>query len=99
MIILTGGAGFIGRVFLSRLNREGISDIIVVDSLGESTSWKNLRNKRFEDYLHRDALFQSPVLKDPIDAIVHLGANSSTTERNADFLMGTEARRWRAGGP
>ena len=54
MIILTGGAGFIGSCFLRKLNEEGIDDIIVVDQLDETDKWKNLQGKKFKDYMKKD---------------------------------------------
>ncbi len=89
MIIVTGGAGFIGSVLVGKLNKENISDIIVVDSFGDSDKWKNLLGKRFRDYIDRDKfleLVKSDSLKVIPEAIIHLGACSSTTERNVDFL-------------
>ncbi len=55
MIVVTGGAGFIGSVFVAKLNDEGIDDIIVVDELGTSEKWKNLVKRRYADYLDKDA--------------------------------------------
>jgi len=90
MIVVTGGAGFIGSAVVWKLNLEGIDDIVIVDSLGSSMKWKNLVNGRFVDYLDRDD-FLELVLDDKVpfnvDAIVHMGACSSTTERDAGFLM------------
>jgi len=89
MYIVTGGAGFIGSAFLWKLNSEGIDDILVVDDLGRSDKWKNLVNRRYTDYVHKSAflsLLDSGRL-DPIEAVIHMGACSSTTERDADFLM------------
>ena len=90
MIVVTGGAGFIGSAVVWKLNLEGIDDIVIVDSLGTSMKWKNLVNARFVDYLDRDD-FLELVLDDKVpfnvDAIVHMGACSSTTERDAGFLM------------
>jgi ADP-L-glycero-D-manno-heptose 6-epimerase len=90
MIVVTGGAGFIGSVFVAKLNDEGIDDIIVVDELGTSEKWKNLVKRRYADYLDKDA-FLAMVVGDrvpfPIEAVVHMGACSSTTERDAGFLM------------
>ena len=90
MIVVTGGAGFIGSAFIARLNEEGIDDIVVVDELGTSEKWKNLVKRRYADYLHKDA-FYSMVEADrvpfPVRAVVHMGACSSTTERDADYLM------------
>jgi len=89
MIVITGGAGFIGSAFVWRLNQEGIDDILIIDSLGTDDKWKNLVNLRFADYIHKDA-FLRMICDDrvPFDvsAIVHMGACSSTTERDADYL-------------
>ena len=54
MIVVTGGAGFIGSAFVWKLNSEGIDDIIIVDELGESEKWRNLVKRRYADYLHKD---------------------------------------------
>jgi len=89
MIIVTGGAGFIGSAFVWKLNCEGIEDVIVVDHLGTSDKWKNLVPLRFEDYLRKDDFFEMVCDDDvPFDvsAVVHMGACSSTTERDADYL-------------
>ena len=89
MIIVTGGAGFIGSALVWKLNREGIEDILIVDHLGTSEKWKNLVNLRYSDYIHKDDFIQM-ILNNhvPYDAtaVIHLGACSSTTERDADYL-------------
>ena len=90
MYIVTGGAGFIGSAMIWKLNQMGIDDIIVVDNLASSEKWHNLVNRRFTDYLHRDTfrkMLEDNRLHYKIDGIIHLGACSSTTERNMDFLM------------
>ena len=89
MIVVTGGAGFIGSAVIWKLNREGIDDILVVDNLGRSEKWKNLVNRRYVDYIHKSAFIESLADKrwNSISAIVHMGACSSTTEQDADFLM------------
>lgn len=89
MIIVTGGAGFIGSAFVWKLNQEGIEDIIIVDRLGTSDKWKNLVNLRFVNYIHKDdfhEMIYNDTMRFDVDAIIHMGACSSTTERNADYL-------------
>lgn len=98
MIVVTGGAGFIGSAMVSKLNEKGITDILVVDELGTSSKWKNLLGKRFSDYLHKesflDALLGERLSR--IDAIFHMGANSSTTEKDVEHLMENNYRYTRA---
>jgi ADP-L-glycero-D-manno-heptose 6-epimerase len=89
MIIVTGGAGFIGSAVIWMLNNKGIDDILVVDNLGNSLKWKNLVNRRYRDYIHKSVFLESIEKHrfDPSDTIIHLGACSSTTETDADYLM------------
>jgi len=90
MIIVTGGAGFIGSAFVWRLNQEGIDDIVIVDRLGTKDKWKNLVNRRFADFIHKDdflPLISEDRIPFKVDAIIHMGACSSTTERDADYLL------------
>lgn len=90
MIIVTGGAGFIGSAIVWRLNSLGNENIIIVDELGTTEKWKNLVGLKFQEFIHKDD-FISAVVEDtiefPIEAIIHMGANSSTTEKNADHLF------------
>ncbi|MCE5305804.1 ADP-glyceromanno-heptose 6-epimerase [bacterium] len=87
MIILTGGAGFIGSNFLRLLNDQGIDDIIVVDNLGSSNKWKNLVGKKFTDYIHKSKFLDEMHKFKNIDAIFHFGACSRTTESDIDYLI------------
>ncbi len=90
MIVVTGGAGFIGSAVIWKLNRMGEENIIVVDELGSDEKWKNLNGLKYADFFHKNDFIQL-ILEDnitfDIDSIVHLGACSATTERDADYLM------------
>jgi ADP-L-glycero-D-manno-heptose 6-epimerase len=89
MWVITGGAGFIGSVLLWKLNQEGLEDLLVVDRLDTSEKWKNLRAHRFHDYLEADEFLAKLEAGrfGKIQGIVHLGADSSTTETSAARLI------------
>lgn len=101
MLIVTGGAGFIGSALVWKLNQEGINDIIIVDRLGDGEKWKNLVNLKFYDYIeignenYKDKnLGIEKFLKKlknndicGIKTIFHMGACSSTTEKDASYLV------------
>ncbi|MEI8102198.1 MAG: ADP-glyceromanno-heptose 6-epimerase [Chlorobium sp.] len=91
MVIITGGAGFIGSAMLWQLNCMGEDEIIIVDDLGFTTTekWQNLSHLHFADFISKDLfpdLLERGALK-KISAIIHMGANSSTTETDADHLL------------
>ncbi len=90
MIIVIGGAGFIGSALIAALNKRQITDILVVDQLGTDQKWKNLRNLSFVDYVEKDDFLEMVVenrLDSSTEAVFHLGACSDTTETNASYFM------------
>ncbi|MCA6071958.1 MAG: ADP-glyceromanno-heptose 6-epimerase [Endomicrobium sp.] len=89
MIILTGGAGFVGSCFLWKLNQEGIKDVLVVDHLDDSEKWKNLVGKSYYDYIQKGAFFNAVISRrvPKPHAIVHLGACSSTIFTDATYYI------------
>ncbi len=91
MIIVTGGAGFIGSNIVKELNRRGRTDILIVDDLKDGQNYKNLRGLEFIDYQHKDDFLQSIEDDDfdgsDIDAVFHEGACSDTMEYDVNYMM------------
>ncbi|MCC6453208.1 MAG: ADP-glyceromanno-heptose 6-epimerase [Acidobacteria bacterium] len=86
-IIVTGGAGFIGSAVVWRLNELGRDDILIVDRMDETDKWKNLAPLKFADYIDADDFLDDIGDFKDAEAIFHLGACSSTTERDADYML------------
>ncbi len=86
MLLVTGGAGFIGSNIVAGLNAAGITDIAVNDIFGTGQKWRNLAGRRLADVVPAsDLLCWLPGRK--LDAVVHMGAISSTTEKDVDLLI------------
>ncbi|MDH7797803.1 MULTISPECIES: ADP-glyceromanno-heptose 6-epimerase [unclassified Beijerinckia] len=88
MIVVTGAAGFIGSNIVTRLNEKGINDIAVCDWLGSDSRWQNLRKRMFREFVFPEDLTRRLDRLKP-SAIIHMGANSSTTATNGDEIMRT----------
>jgi ADP-L-glycero-D-manno-heptose 6-epimerase len=89
MVVVTGGAGFIGSNVVYRLNQLGEDKIVIVDELLSGEKWKNLNGLKYAEYIQKDD-FINMIIEDTltfhIDSVIHLGACSATTEKDADFL-------------
>lgn len=86
--IVTGASGLIGSGIIWGLNQRGIKDILAVDHLGTSDKWKNLRALHYEDYCEKDDFFAGlDKYASDAEVIIHMGACSATTERDASYLI------------
>ena len=89
MIVVTGGAGFIGSNIVKGLNELGRKDILVVDDLTDGTKFANLADLDIADYMDKDEFISAIVSGENLDieVIFHQGACSSTTEWDGKFMM------------
>jgi ADP-L-glycero-D-manno-heptose 6-epimerase len=89
MIAVTGGAGFIGSAIVWRLNELGEENILIVDELGSDEKWKNLVGLKFKDFINKNDFIRQVEagLNFNLKSVFHMGANSSTTEKDADHLL------------
>jgi len=108
MIVVTGGAGFIGSRLVAALNCRGRRDILIVDHLGAGEKWKNLLGLEFAEYLDRSQFLpalEAGAFDGRLEAVFHLGACSSTTEKDAGYLLENNYRyslrlaEWRSNRP
>lgn len=89
MILVTGAAGFIGSNIAAALNEKGRNDLVVCDWLGQDTRWLNLRKRMFRDFVFPEDLPAYLQKSDEIEAVIHMGANSSTTAVDGDAILRT----------
>jgi len=91
MLIVTGGAGFIGSNLVHELNSHGITDILVVDNLANAQKFVNLNGARYVDYMDkrdfRRAIRENSLGAGRIEAILHQGACSNTLEDDGVYMM------------
>lgn len=89
MIVVTGGAGFIGSNIVKGLNDKGYKDILVVDDLTDGTKFNNLVDLDIADYIDKDEFIGYVISGDDlgIETVFHEGACSATTEWNGKFMM------------
>ena len=91
MLLVTGGAGFIGSNVVASLNEAGRTDIVVNDHLGSDDKWKNLSKRELADVVPPAELFDWLDTR-KLDAVIHLGAISDTTAGDADLVIDTNFR-------
>jgi ADP-L-glycero-D-manno-heptose 6-epimerase len=86
MLLVTGGAGFIGSNVVASLNEAGRADIAVSDMLGSDGKWRNLASRELADFVPPAELMHWLESR-KLDAVIHLGAISSTTATDGDAVM------------
>ncbi|WP_294389637.1 ADP-glyceromanno-heptose 6-epimerase [uncultured Sphingomonas sp.] len=92
MILVTGGAGFIGSNIVAALNDAGRTDVAVCDFLEHGDKWRNLRNSVFADFVPPALAVQWLSGRDDVDAVIHMGAISATTATDGDEVIDTNFR-------
>src|ERR1700761_3319262 len=92
MIVVTGGAGFIGSNIVAALNDAGRIDVAVCDTLGTEGKWQNLRKRVLQDVVPPGELMRWLGERNDIEAIIHMGANSSTLAFDGDEIMESNFR-------
>ena len=91
MLLVTGGAGFIGSNVVAALNDAGRSDVVVCDLLGHDGKWRNLAKRQLADIVPPGQLAGWLAGRKP-DAVIHLGAISETTATDGDLVIETNFR-------
>ncbi|MBL8837841.1 MAG: ADP-glyceromanno-heptose 6-epimerase [Alphaproteobacteria bacterium] len=93
MIVVTGGAGFIGSNLVAALETRGRDDVAICDRLGTGAKWKNIAKRGPADIVAPERLFDFlGAYGREVEAIVHLGAISTTTETDVDLILSENFR-------
>lgn len=87
MIVVTGATGFIGSNVVADLNEAGRTDIVIVDVLETGNKWRNIAKRRFLDLVFPSEVESFLKGARKVDAVIHLGANSSTTANDGDAII------------
>jgi len=92
MLLVTGGAGFIGSNVVASLNEAGRTDVVVCDTLGSGSKWRNLRKRQLADLVDPADLLRW-LHGRKLEAVIHLGAISDTTATDGDVVVENNFRR------
>src|SRR5580704_4066988 len=91
MLLVTGGAGFIGSNLVASLNEAGRADVAVNDRLGSDGKWRNLGKRQLADFIFPAELF-AWLENRKLDAVIHLAAISATTATDGDQVIESNFR-------
>jgi len=89
MIVVTGGAGFIGSAISQELNMRGRMDLLIVDDIDHPEKEKNITSIKYQELRGKNSFLEKILDRniDSIEVIIHMGACSSTTETDEEFLI------------
>ncbi len=88
MFMITGGAGFIGSNIAAEIETQTLGDLAICDVLGSDDKWRNIAKRTLRDIVHPTKLFEYlDKQKKSLNAIIHMGAISATTEKDADKIV------------
>ena len=93
MIVVTGGAGFIGSNLVAALERRGVVELVVCDRLGSGDKWRNIAKRELAAVIAPEELLDFlEAQHGAVDVVFHMGAISATTEQDADLIVETNFR-------